>query len=106
MPPTYFEEDDIEAVLADLAELGGAVDVTIAGVTVKGARDIEHREVLSGEVSQARGKIRTVTIKTGSLPGLAQKVAITVEDQTFTVLNFGQIGDGAVTLIALKETPA
>ena len=40
---TFLGEDDIAAMLADLAEAGGGVEVTLGGTTVTGLRDQRGR---------------------------------------------------------------
>lgn len=102
MSPTYFEEEDVASMLGDSPD---AVDVTIAGVTTKGVRDTVDRQVLTGEGAQLFGKVRRVTVRTGSLPGLSVRANVTVEDEEGLVVSHEQVGDGALTEIRFREAP-
>ena len=93
-------EEDIDSVLADLEEVGGTIDVTIAGVTVKGIRRNTDQSVLAGEIPiSVSGSMIGVAVKTGALPGLAHGVAITVQGTALKVDDFRRVGNGVWTHI-------
>jgi len=93
---------DIQAMLADLKAAGAAVDVTLASTTVTGLRDHEAVEILGAEMPGIMAGDESVHIETGSLPGLASGVDITVAGAARKVLRTGPYGDGAMTRIVLR----
>jgi hypothetical protein len=70
---------------------------------VKGIRKEIDRDLIDGTGSRLSGKIRTVSIRTGSLAGLAIGVAITVDGVASKVIDEPQVGSGAITRIRYRE---
>lgn len=98
----HFGESDITAMLADLAEAGATVAVTIGETTVNGLLDHQAVEVLGDEMPGVIANEKGVHVKTGSLPGLASGAAITVGGTAYIVRESLPYGDGAMTRIALR----
>lgn len=94
---------DIPSVLADLALIGGTVDVTLGGKTVSGILDREAVEVLGDEMPGVVSEEEIVHIQTGALPGLASGVSITVGGFAYAVQKALPYGDGAMTRIVLRK---
>ena len=93
---------DIAAMLADLAQAGGVVEVTLGDVTVFGLLDREAVEILGGEMPAVVAADEMVHVQNGVLPGLQSGAAITVGGTAYTVLKFLPYGDGAMVRIALR----
>ena len=93
---------DIPAMLADLAEAGGAVEVTLGDVTVLGLRDREAVEILGGEMPAVVAADEIVHIQSGVLPGLGSGVTVTVDGTAYSVLKVLPYGDGAMVRVVLR----
>lgn len=93
-------DGDIAAILADLKVQGEAVDVVLGGTTVQGILRREY-ELLSHDVGQQVERVPAVTIKTGSLPGLAIGSALTVGGTSYAVRDFWPGDDGGLTDVVL-----
>jgi len=96
-------EADVAAMLADLEEAGGGVDVTLGDVTVTGLLDCEAVEVLGGEMPAVVAADETVHVRSGALPGLASGAPVTVDGIDYVVLKVLTYGDGAMTRVALRK---
>ena len=93
---------DIPAMLADLAEADGVVEVTLGDVTVLGLFDREAVEILGGEMPAVVASDEIVHVQSWVLPGLQSGSAITVGGTAYTVLKILPYGDGAMVRIALR----
>ncbi len=93
---------DVAAMLADLAQAGGGVAVTLGGTTVTGLLDREAAECFTGEMPAIIGADEVVHVQSGVLPGLASGAAITVDGTSYMVLKVLPYGDGAMSRIALR----
>ena len=100
---SFLMESDIAAILADLEEAGGGVEVTLGDATVTGLLDREAVEVLGGEMPALVAADETVHVRSGVLPGLASGVPVTVGSVEYVVLKVLSYGDGAMTRIALRK---
>ncbi|MBU0741071.1 hypothetical protein KJ554_01820, partial [bacterium] len=98
----FLGESDITAILVDLAEAGGGVEVTLGATTVTGLLDREAVEILGGEMPAVVAADETVHVQSGALPGLVSGAAITVGGAAYTVLKVLPYGDGAMTRVALR----
>jgi len=96
-------EEDVAAMLDDLAEAGGGVDVTLAATTVTGLLDREAVEILGGEMPTVVAADETVHVRSAALPGLASGAPVTVGGVDYVVLKVLSYGDGAMTRIALRK---
>lgn len=92
-------EADLTVFFADFG-----VDVTVGADTTKGLKDAELEQVLRGTSvgDVVLGERETVLVETGSLSGLAQGAAITVDGNARTVGSHGLLEDGKLTLIELR----
>lgn len=99
---SIFGASDIAAMLEDLAAMDGAVEVTLGSTTVNGLLDREAVQLLGGEMPAVIAADQIVHVVTGTLPGLASGVAITVDSINYKVLQVLPYGDGALTRIALR----
>lgn len=93
---------DIAAMLADLAEAGGVVEVTLGDVTVFGLLDREAVEILGGEMPAIVAADEIVHVQSGVLPGLQSGASITVGGTAYTALKVLPYGDGAMVRVALR----
>jgi hypothetical protein len=93
---------DIASLLADLAEAGGVVEVTLGDTTVFGLLDREAVEILGGEMPAIVAADEIVHIQSGVLPGLQSGAAITVGGTAYNVLKVLPYGDGAMVRVALR----
>ena len=99
----FLGETDIAAMLADLAAAGGGVDVTLGATTVTGLLDREAAELLGGEMPAVVAADEIVHVQSGTLPGLASGMPITVGGTSYVILKVLPYGDGAMTRIALRK---
>lgn len=99
----FLGESDITAILADLADAGGGVEVTLGATTVTGLLDREAVEILGGEMPAVVAADETVHVQSGVLPGLVSGAAIIVGGAAYTVLKVLPYGDGALTRVALRK---
>jgi hypothetical protein len=91
--------DDGSDIMAMLDELG--VSVSLGANETKGLIDYADELVLETDVTASVGKMMAVTIKTGSLPGLAVGMALTVDGVNYKAREVLRTGDGALTRIML-----
>lgn len=93
-------ESDRQVFLKDFG-----INVMIGGVTTKALRDEALQLMVEGtSVGDAvLGERDTLLIETGTLPGLAQDAAITVDGEAMKVSSYGKLEDGAFTLIDVRE---
>ncbi len=96
-------ENDVAAMLADLAAAGAGVAVALGAATVTGLRDREAAEFFAGEMPAVVAADEVVHVQTGALPGLASGAAITVDGAAYVVLKVLPHGDGAMVRIALRK---
>lgn len=89
-----FGDSDIQYLLADMG-----VMVTLGAGSTKGLVDSADELVAEGVVTGAIGLVISVTIKTGSLSGLAVGAPITVDSSPYTVRSVMRIDDGVLTRI-------
>ncbi len=94
---------DIPAILADLAEAGGVVEVTLGDTTVFGLLDREAVEILGGEMPAVVAADEIVHIQSGVLPDLQSGASITVDGTGYSVLKVLPYGDGAMVRVALRK---
>jgi len=99
----FLGESDIAEILADLAAAGGGVDVTLGEMTVTGILDREAAELLGGEMPAVVAADEVVHVQSGTLPGLASGVPITIGGASYVVLKVLPYGDGAMTRVALRK---
>jgi len=92
-------DSDIAAILADLKILGEAVDVVLGGTTTQGVLRLNY-ELLGFEGQQVE-RVPAVTIKTGSLPGLAIGSTLTVGGVSYTARDVWPGDDGGLTDVIL-----
>jgi hypothetical protein len=86
-------------ITAMLDELG--VSVILGTNETKGVVDYADELVLETDVTASVGRMIAVTIKTGSLPGLAIGSALTVDGGNYKAREVLRIGDGALTRVML-----
>lgn len=89
-----FGDTDIPYLFADMG-----VTVVMGAYSTKGFIDTADELVTEGGAPGAIGKMIAVTIKTGSLSGLAVGSIITVDGTYYTVRERLQIDDGTLTRI-------
>lgn len=95
---------DVAAMLADLAEAGGGVAVTLGAITVPGLLDREAAEHFGGEMPALVGADEVVHVQAGSLSEtLAPGASITVDGAPYAVLKILPYGDGAMIALALRK---
>lgn len=99
----FLGDADITEILADLAEAGGAVEVTFGAITVTGLFDRAAVQFFDGEMATLIAEGEAVHIKAGSLSGLEPAAAITVDGTSYKVLRILSYGDGAMQRIALTN---
>jgi hypothetical protein len=92
--------DNGSDITAMLDELG--VSVTLGTNETKGLVDYADELVLETDVTASVGRMIAVTIKTGSLPGLAIGSALTVDGSPYKAREVLRIGDGALTRVMLS----
>jgi len=97
---TFFRASDID----DLIATCGGLDVTLGATTVKGLIDIADESIESGQAATFYGKVVTIAVKTGTLPGLAEGAALTADGVAYRVQRVVQIDDGALTVINAVRT--
>lgn len=92
--PTYFEDADVAALLADIGR-----PVVIGGTTINGIVDYVGRDALATmNIAGVSGKVITVAVQTSALPaGTKNRSAITVDGTSYHIRDMQSIGDGAVT---------
>ena len=100
---SFLGDEDVGAMLADLAEAGGGVDVTLGTMTVTGLLDREAVEIFGGEMPAVVAADEIVHVRSGALPGLASGTPVTVGGVDYVVLKVLSYGDGAMTRIALRK---
>ena len=100
---SFLGDEDVGAMLADLAEAGGGVDVTLGTMTVTGLLDREAVEIFGGEMPAVVAADEIVHVRSGALPGLASGAPVTVGGVDYVVLKVLSYGDGAMTRIALRK---
>lgn len=98
MPDTYFRAEDIQPMLD-----GFGIPATVGGVTARGIRDTQDEAVAAAEDGSFIGRVVTLIVKTGTFPGLAEGVAITVEGTAYTVRQQWLIEDGALTRVRCSK---
>jgi hypothetical protein len=91
--------DDGSDITAMLDELG--VSVILSANETKGFVDYADELVLETDVTASVGRMIAVTVKTGSLPGLAIGSALIVDGSAYKAREVLRIGDGALTRIML-----
>ena len=91
--------DDGNDITAMLDEIG--VSVTLGANETKGLVDYADELVLETDVTASVGRMLAVTIKTGSLSGLAIGSALTVDGSPYKAREVLRIGDGALARILL-----
>jgi len=92
-------DSDTAALLADLKTLGEAVDVVLGGTTTQGV--VRRNQDILGQDGHLIERVDLVTIKAGSLPGLAVTSTLTVGGVTRTVRDLPQGDDGGLTDVVL-----
>jgi L-fucose isomerase-like protein len=95
-------ESDVAAMLADLAQAGGGVTVTLGTATTTGLLNHEAMEILGGEMPGVVAADDVVHVRSGVLPGLASGASITVDGTEFKVMQVFPYDDGAMVRIALR----
>jgi len=73
--------------------------ITLGGTTVNGLVDVVDVAPEGPELGTFAGRLTTVVLKTGSLPGLAQGVTLVVRSVNRKVQETRQIEDGELTAV-------
>ena len=94
-------DSDITAMLEDLAEADGAVEVRFGSASVQGLFDRASAELFAGEMPTLVGDAEVVHVKAGSLPGLGPGSTVTVDGTSYKVQKLLVHGDGAMQAIVL-----
>lgn len=94
----FLGDDDIAGLLDQIGEA-----VSIGASSTKGLVDYTSEEEFPGEVAPVIGKAVVVTIKTGSLAGLAAGATFLIGATSYRVRQFLQIEDGALTKVILNS---
>ena len=92
-------DSDITPILADLKARGEAVDVVLGGTTTQGVLR-QSQELLTGDGGQVE-RVSFVTVKAGSLPGLAIGSALTVGGVSHTARDVVPGDDAGLTDIII-----
>jgi hypothetical protein len=100
---TFLGESDIAEMLADLAQAGGGVEVTLGPTTVTGLRDNEAVELFGGDMPTVISADEVIHVQSGVLPGLASGASLTVDGIGYVALKVLLYGDGAMTRVALRK---
>ncbi len=100
---SFLGESDIAAMLADLAQAGGGVDVTLGSKTVHGLLDREAAEIFGGDMPAVVSADEVIHVQSGGLPGLASGASITVGGIAYVVLKVLPYGDAAMSRVALRK---
>lgn len=100
---SFLGESDIAEMLADLAQAGGGVDVTLGSTTVKGLKDHEAVELFGGDMPTVVSADDVVHVQSGVLPGLASGASLTVGGVGYVALKVLPYGDGAMTRVVLRK---
>ena len=102
----YFGAEDIDDLIA--ATGGLPVSLTVSGQQhdTLGLVDIADEELIRDVQVGAvfTGKVTSVVVKTGTLPGVAEGSSITVDGTAMLVVAARQIDDGALTRLFCRET--
>lgn len=102
--PGILGGSDIGEMIDDLAQAGGAVEVSFGSATTWGLFDRASAELFAGEMPVLVADAEGVHIKAGTLPGVRSGSDITVDGTTYTVQKVTLHGDGAMEFLALGET--
>lgn len=95
-----FGAGDVPALLQELG-----VDVTVGAATVKGLVDRADGQLLAENgMAGLVGRAVVVTVQTGSLPGVAEEGAITVDGAALKVRSVRVIEDGEITQVLCAES--
>lgn len=92
-------ETDLAGVLDDLSDVGGAATATIGANSTKGVLRVVDVDAFEGGDVPESGTNRFVTIRTGSLAGLAVGATMTVDGTPYVVVDIRQIGNGTLTRV-------
>jgi len=106
MPIEPFGAEDLGALFEDM---GVAVHYPAGGVDLERGALVDRTDQLElqGEVVSVVGASTVLTIVTGSLPGLREGEVLRVADEWLSVIEGPlRIGDGALSLVACRETAA
>ena len=94
-------ENDIAAIIADLADADGAVAVVFGSSSTTGLYDRAALQIFDGEMPTTIAEWEAVHIEAGSLEGLENGSEITVAGVAYTVRAILPYGDGAMERISL-----
>jgi len=94
-------ETDIAAMIADLADADGAVEVVLGSSSTTGLFDRVALQIFDGEMPTTIADGEAVHIKAGSLAGLAPGSEISVAGVDYKVRAVLPYGDGAMERISL-----
>lgn len=95
-----FGAGDVPALLAEMG-----VDVTVGAVTAKGLVDrADHQLLAENGMAGIVGRAVVVTIRTGSLPAIAESGPITVDGASLMVRSIRAIEDGELTEVLCAES--
>ena len=88
-----FGDSDVSTMLADFG-----VSVVFNGTTVNGILDQHDNrdQMMAGQVDMVE-RIRVVTIKTDSLPGIVNESSVTVDGTSYKVRDILTEADGGLT---------
>lgn len=92
-------DGDVAALFTDLKALGEAVDVVLGGTTTQGILR-RNQEVLALDGQQVE-RVAVLTIKTGSLPGLAAESSLTIGGVAYTVRDPYPEDDAGLTSVVV-----
>jgi hypothetical protein len=92
-----FGDSDLDVFLSDFG-----VTVSCAGVSTRGVLDAFDERLAGHEQPvEVVARMRVLTIKTGSLPGVAIEASIVVDGTTHAVRDILRVEDGALTHVYL-----
>lgn len=92
-------EADIDIMLAD-----SGVDMVFGEYSGKCLEDVSDQDMLLN-VTAALGEVRIVTIRTAAFPGLGVGDAVSVDGNSYRIIDRKRVADGRLTLCALGATP-
>lgn len=96
-------DTDVGAVLTDLEQCGGTVEVIFGGTPVPGLWDHDAVELLEGAGPGIVANEKAVHVQASALSGLASGASITVDGTTYTIREALPYDDGGLVRIMLRD---
>lgn len=93
---------DIAAILADLKDADGAVEVTLGSTTVIGLFDRTAIQIFDDDMPTTLVDGESVHVQADTLPGLQPGAALIVDGVAYKALRVLAYGEGAMVRIALR----